>query len=136
MRGDSKTTQPVVVPASAAEDSSSAARSLPEADVAAGARGIKHHAHGDPELGVSYSGESDVSDTGKSPEASRSPAVTRPLRDLPNGRTRDLHHSLFGSDDEFDYSSPRSSRSSSYERIDDGASRRHLKNRRRYHVEA
>ena len=49
---------------------SSAARSFPAADVSAGAYGITLHAHGDPELGVSYLGESDVSDLGKTLEAS------------------------------------------------------------------
>ena len=51
-----------------------------------------------------------------------------PSRDLPNERTRDLHHSLFGSDDEYDYSSPRSARDSSRERVDDVASRHHIEN--------
>ena len=129
MRGDSKTTQPVAVPTSATDDSSSTARSLVAADAAPGARGIAPRALDDPELGVRYSGESDVSDLGKAPEASRSPAVPRPSRDIPNERTRYLSHSLLGSDDEFDYSSPRSTRASSHERADDGASHHHSENR-------
>ena len=44
-----------------------------------------------------------------------------------------MRHILFGSDDEYDggydYSSPRSTRASSHERVDDGASRRHSENR-------
>ena len=62
MRGDPKTIQTVAAPASAADDSSSAARSDPEAGVAAGACGVAPHAHSDPEIGVRYSGDSDVSD--------------------------------------------------------------------------
>ena len=78
---------------------------------AAGARGITPHARDDPELEVIYSGESDVSDSGNVPEASRSPAVPhRSPRTLPSERTRELHHSLFGSDYEYRgeeyYSSP------------------------------
>ena len=101
MRGDSEKTQPVAASASAIDDSSSAALSLPAEPVATGACGITPHAHGDLELGFSYYGESDVSDSGKALEASRSPAVPRSLRDLPNKRTRDMRHSLFGSDDEY-----------------------------------
>ena len=71
MRCDSNTTHRVAVPSSAADDASYAARSLPAADVAAGACGIAPHAHADLELGVRYSGKSDVSDSGKTPEASR-----------------------------------------------------------------
>ena len=77
MRGDSKTTQSATAPASGADDSSSAARSLPTPSVASGACGIAPHVHRDPKLGVSYSGESDVSDSGKPLEASHSPAVLR-----------------------------------------------------------
>ena len=69
MRGDSKKTQLVAAPASAADDSSSADRSLPAAAVAAGARGIVPRAQGGSELTVIYSGESDVPDTGKTLKA-------------------------------------------------------------------
>ena len=130
MRGDSRPTQPGAVQASAADASSSAAPSSPAATGAAGARGITPRAHDDPDVEVIYSGESDVSDSGNAPEASRSPATPQySPRPLPNERTRDLHHSLFGSDDddqggeEF-YSSPPPARASSHERDDDGASRR------------
>ena len=102
MRGDPKTTQPVAAPASAVDDSSSAARSLPAASVAAGACGIAPHAHCDLDLGVSYSSESDVSDSEKPLKVSRSTAVPHSLKDLSNERTRDMCHSLFGSD-EYDY---------------------------------
>ena len=129
MRGVSKTTQRVSVPASAADDLSSAARFLPAADVAAGVCGITPRAHAELELGFIYSGESDVSDSGITPEASRSPAVPRSFKELPSERTRDLHQSMFGSDDGYDYSSPRSTRASSHERVDDGASRHHSENR-------
>ena len=94
MRGDPNTAQHVAAP-------SFSSRSLPAAVAAAGACGITPQAHGDPKLGVIYSGESDVSDSGKALEASRSPVVPRPSRDLTNERTRDMRHSLFGSDDEF-----------------------------------
>ena len=63
MRGDSRPTHPGAVPDSAADDSSSAARYLAAASVAAGACGIAPHEHCDLETGVSYSGESDVSDS-------------------------------------------------------------------------
>ena len=106
MRGDSKSTRRVAVPASAANDASSAARSFPSADVAAGACGIAPNAHAEIELGVSYSGNSYVSDSGNAQEALRSPAVPRPSRDLPSERNRDFYHILFGSCDEYDYSSP------------------------------
>ena len=133
MRGDPKTKQPVAAPASAADDSSSAARYQPAAGVAVGACGIAPHAHSEPELGVSYSGESDVSDSEKPLEASRSPAVPRPFKEVPNARNRDIRHILFGSDDEFgdemDYPSPRSTRAPTHERVDDGASRLHTDNR-------
>ena len=105
------------MPASAADDASYAARYLPAADVAAGACGIAPHAYADLGLGVSYSGKSDVSDSGRAPEASRSPAVPRRSR------------SMFSSDDESDYPSPRSARGSYHERVDDGASRRHTEDR-------
>ena len=52
MRGDSKTTQRVAVPDTAADDASSAARSLPASDVDAGACGIAPYAHADLELRV------------------------------------------------------------------------------------
>ena len=117
------------MPASAADDASSTSRSLPAASVAAVACGIAPHAHCDHDLGASYSGESDVSDLEKPVEASRSPAVPHSSKELSNERTRDKRHSLFDSDDEysdyFDYSSPRSTRASSHERVDDGASRHH-----------
>ena len=58
-------------------------------------------AHSDLELGVSYSGESDVSDAEKPLEVSRSPAVTHSSKELSNERTRDMRHSLFGSDDQY-----------------------------------
>ena len=83
MQGDSKMTQSTTVPASAADGASSADHSLPEASVSAGVCGIAPHAHCDPGLGVSYSGESDVSGAKKHLEASRSPAVPRLSRDLP-----------------------------------------------------
>ena len=115
------------MPASAADDASSGAISLPAAIVAADACGIAPHAHCETELGVSYSGESDVSDLEKPLQASRSPAVPHSYKELSNERNRDMCHSLFGSDDEcsdeFDYLSPRLSRASSHERVDDGASR-------------
>ena len=54
-------------------------------------------------------------------------------KELPNKRTRDSSHSLFSSDDEYgggyDYSSPRWTRESSHERVDDGASCGHSENR-------
>ena len=90
MRGDSKTTQRVAVPDSTTEDASSAARSLHAADFAAGACGITPHSHAGLEIGVSYSGESDVSDSGNAQEASRLPMVPCPSRAQPNERTRDL----------------------------------------------
>ena len=68
--------------------------------VAAGACVIPPHARKDRELEVSYSDESDVYDLGNALEASQSPAVLRPSRGRPNDRTRDLRHSLFGSDNE------------------------------------
>ena len=120
-----------VVPASAADDSSSAARSPPAASGAAGARDASPRAHDDPDIEVIYSGESDASDSEKTFEASR-PAVPRSSRDLPNVRTRDMRHSLFGSDesdDKYDYSSPQSARAPSHERDDDGASRHHSQSR-------
>ena len=59
--------------------------------------------------------------------------MPRFLRVLPNERTRDFGHSLFGSGDEngneYDYSSPPSTRASSHERVDDGARRRHTETR-------
>ena len=54
MRGDSNMTQSATVPASAADDSSSAAPSLPAATLAAGACGNAPDAHSDLEIGVSY----------------------------------------------------------------------------------
>ena len=52
---------------------------------------------------------------------------------MPNGRTRNLHPSLYGSDDErigeYEYASQLSTRASSHERDDDGASRCHSENR-------
>ena len=105
MRGDSGQAA-AAVPASAADDSSSAARSPPAASGAAGARDASPRARDDPDIEVIYSGESDASDSEKPLEASR-PAVPRSSRDLPNVRTRDMRHSLFGnneSDDEYDYS--------------------------------
>ena len=84
MRGDLKTTQSATMPASAADDSSSVARSLLAASVAAGACGIAPHAHSDLELGVSYSGESDLSKSKKPLESYLSPAVLRSSRNLPN----------------------------------------------------
>ena len=65
MHSDSKMTQSATVPASASDDSSSAARSLHVASVAVGACGIAPHAHNDLELGISYSDESDVSNSEK-----------------------------------------------------------------------
>ena len=70
-----------------------------------------------------------MSDSRKAPEASRSPAVPRSSRGLPSEQTRDFHQSVLGSDDEYDYSSPRSTRTSLHERDDDGASRRHTEDR-------
>ena len=126
--------QSASVPASAADDSSSAACSPPAARGAAGARGSAPRAHDDLNNEVIYSGESDVSDSQNIPEASRSPAVSRhPSRSLSNERTREMHHSLFGSDDVFCgedyYASPASTRASPHERDDDGASRRHFESR-------
>ena len=69
MRGDSKMKQSSTAPSSAAEDSLTATRSLLASPVAAGARGVTLRAHDDSELWVSYSGELDVSDSGKAPEA-------------------------------------------------------------------
>ena len=90
------------MPASAAEDPSYASCSPPAARGAVGARGSAPHAHDDLKDEVMYFGESDVSDSRNIPEASRSPAVPRhPSRSLSNERTREMHHSLFGSDDEF-----------------------------------
>ena len=71
-----------------------------------------------------------MSDSGKDSVTARSPAVPLPSSmDVLSERTRDLRHSLFGSDDEYgggyDYSSPRSIRASSHERVDDGARRRY-----------
>ena len=134
MRSDSKMTQPAAVPTSAADDSSSAACSPPAASGAAGARGSTPRAHDDLDNRVINSGESDVSDSRNIPEASRSPAVPRhPSRSLSNERTREMHHSLFGSDDEFCgedyYASPTSTRASPHERDKDGASRRHSESR-------
>ena len=107
--------------ASAADDSSSAAGSLPAASVAAGAWCIAPHGYSDLELRVSHFGESDMSDLKKPLAASHSPTVPRSSRDLPNERTRDVRHSLFGSNDEysdkFDCSSPRSTRAPSHERV-------------------
>ena len=64
------------------------------------------------------------------PKASLSTAVPHhSTRSLSNERTREMHHSLFGSDDEFCgedfYASPASTRASPHERDDDGARRRH-----------
>ena len=102
MRGDSKMTQPAAVTASAADDSSSAACSPPAARGAAGARGSAPRAHDDLKDEVIYSGESDVPDSRNIPEASRSQAVPHhSSRSLSNERTREIHHSLFGSDDKF-----------------------------------
>ncbi|CAI5736122.1 unnamed protein product [Hyaloperonospora brassicae] len=134
MRGDSRPAHPGAVPASAADDSSSAARSSPVATGAAGARGTAPRAHDDPDIEVIYSGESDVSDSGNTAEASRSPATPQcSPRPLPNERTRELQHSMFGSDDESDdeyvCSSPQSARAPSHERPDDGASHRHTDKR-------
>ena len=134
MRGDSGQAA-AAVPASAADDSSSAARSPPAARGAAGARGNAPRAHDDSDIEVIYSGESDVSDSANVPEASRSPPTPQcSPRPLPNERTRELVHSLFGSDDEDRggeeyYSLPSPTRASSHERDDDGASRRHVDNR-------
>ena len=68
-------------------------------------------------------------DSGKTSEASRLPAVPRSSNDLQNERTRDIRPSLFGSydeyDDEYDYSSPRSTRAPSDECVDDGSGSRH-----------
>ena len=118
MRSEPKTTQSATVPASAADDSSLDACSLPAASLATRARGIAPHAHSDPVLGVSYSGESDVSDSGKPVESSRSPVVPRSSKYLPNERTRDMRHSLFGSgdkaSDEYDNSSQQSTRAPSH----------------------
>ena len=129
MRGDIKPTQSATVSAFAVDDSSSAARSLLTASDAAGACGIAPHAHSDPVLGVSYSGDSDGSDSGKRLEASRSPAVPRPSRDLPNLRARDMRRSRFDSDDEYydEYynSSHKSARAPSHERVANGTSYRH-----------
>ena len=61
MRGDSTMAQPITAPSFAAYASSSAARSIPVANVAAGACSIVPHGHSDPKLRVSYSGESAVS---------------------------------------------------------------------------
>ena len=62
MRGDLKTTQYGTVLASVSDDSLSFACYLPAASVAAGACGTAPHSHSKLELGVGYSGESDVSD--------------------------------------------------------------------------
>ena len=129
MRGDSKTTQSATVPVSAADDLSSDARSPPALNVAAGACGITPHAHSDPELGISYSDESDASESKKPSEASRSPAVPRLSRDLPNLRARDMRRSRFDSDDEYydEYynSSQKSARAPSHESVANGTSYRH-----------
>ena len=104
MRGDSRHSA-ASVPASEADDSSSAARSPSAARGAAGARGTSPRAHDDPEIEVIYSGESDVSDSGSVREASRTPVVPhRSPTTLPNEPTREMKHSLFGSDDEDDHS--------------------------------
>ena len=51
-------------------------------------------------------------------------------KDLSNERTRDMRHSLFGSNDEYSdeyyYSSPRSTRAPSHERVNDGVRCRHI----------
>ena len=135
MRSDSKTTQPAAVPASTADDISSAACSPPAARGAAGARGIAPRAHDDLDNKFINSGESDVPDLRNIPEASRSPAMPcHSPRSLSNERAREMHHSLFGSDDEFcgeDYyaSSPVSTRASPHERDDYGEGRRHSESR-------
>ena len=67
MRGDSKKAHPVAASASESDYSSSAARSLPAAYVSTGARGITPRAQDESEVEVIYSGESDVSDSGKAP---------------------------------------------------------------------
>ena len=134
MQGDSKTTQPAAVQASAADDLSPAVCSPPAARGAAGARGSAPRAHDDLDNNVINSGESDVSDPRNVPEASRSPAVPHHSpRALSNERTCEMHHSLFGSDDEFCgedyYASPVSTRASPHERDNDGESRRHSMSR-------
>ena len=102
MRGDSKTTQSIIVSSQrAADNASSADRSFPAASVAAGECSIAPHAHSDLELKVSYSSESDVSESEKILEASRPPAEPRLSKDQPNKRTRDMRHSLFGSGEEY-----------------------------------
>ena len=74
-----------------------------------------------------------MSDSGNTAEASRSPATPQcSPRPLPNERTRELQHRLFGSDDEsgdeYVCSSPQSARAPSHERLDDGATHRHTDN--------
>ena len=109
--GDSKTTQPAAVPASAADASASAACSPYATEGAVDARGIAPRAHNDIGNEVINYGESDMPDSRNVLEASRSPATPhRTSRALSNERTREMHHSLFGSDDELDgedyYASP------------------------------
>ena len=102
MRGDSRHAQSASVPASAADYPSSADCSPPAAKGAAGARGSAPRAHDDLDNKVIDSGESDVPDSRNVPEASRSPAVPHhSSRSLSNERTREMHPSLFGSDDKF-----------------------------------
>ena len=74
---------------------------MPAAPVATGARGITPRKHDDYELGDIYYGELDASGSRNASKASRSLAVTRPSRGLPNEQTRDLRHTLVGSDDEY-----------------------------------
>ena len=142
MRSDLKTTQYATVPASAADDSSSASRSLSASSVAAGACGIATHTHFYLELGVSYSGESDVSESENTLMASCSPAVPLSSRDLPKQRTCDIRHSMFGIDykygDECYYSSQNSTRAPSNKRVDYGEplSYRNACYRQRYYVKA
>ena len=94
-------TQIAAVPASAADDSSSAACYSPAARGAASARGSAPRAHDDLDNKFINSGELDVHDPRNVPEAYGSPAVPHQLPRAPsNERTREMHHSRLGSDDE------------------------------------
>ena len=101
MRKDSKIAQHVAAQVSACRRFVDTSSSPPAVPVAAGARGITPRVHDDSDLEAIYSGGSALSDSEK---ASGAP-VSQPessLKAMPNQRTRDFRHSLFGSDNKDD----------------------------------
>lgn len=115
--------------ANVADDSSSVASSLPAARVSEGARGIVTRANDVSDVELVYSV---VSDGGSdsvivaTPPGSPVAATTEPSTEKARSSkmTHELRHSLFGSDDESDYSSPTPASANSQSCDHDDGSRR------------